>query len=143
MNPRTRIAAAMILGTLAGVVLGCAGMYFFFLQPFAMTWTHSGYNSEVSAARLTALELQLLREGETPKLLNTLEGELDGHLVGAGLLEESEPKLRDHQAEEAISAVRQYRAKYPATYPPGTDGATVQKRVHSVLERKPMFGAAP
>lgn len=129
MNTRTMVAA--LLGIIGGLTMGCLGMYLFLIQPFTTTWTHSGYNSAVAEAKLAAAELQLLRDGDTPKLIATLEGVLDAHLLNVAALEEAEPTLRDHQAEEAVSSVRQYRLRYPSA-----GGKDIQDKVMRVLQPK-------
>ena len=64
MNQRTRTVVAALLGALAGLAVGCLGMYYLLIQPFLVAWSQSGYSSAVAEAKLTAIELRLLRERE-------------------------------------------------------------------------------
>ena len=74
------------------------------------------YVSAIAQARLLAVELQLVRDGETGKLVDILESSLDAHLIDAANIEAADQTYRDKDAERQLQSVRQYRAKYPLVH---------------------------
>lgn len=111
---KRRTAVGCLVGILLGGMVAALCAYFLLLNPIAVATARATYFSAIAQARLSALELQLARDGRTEELIVTLESGLDGHLLDAAIIEDASPTFRDRQADEQLAIVRQYRATHPS-----------------------------
>ena len=84
---KTQVVIFSSVGVLIGGIVGVVCAYFFVLRPVSALTAQSMYVSAIAQARLLAVELQLVRDGETGKLVDILGSSLDAQLIDAANIE--------------------------------------------------------